>query len=471
MLVTESLVLAAAAGAISAYLTLHVPKPLFHLVASRAADFPMPPDWRTFSYIAVVVLVTGVLAGLAPALESLRVDLTSSLKGGRNVLFGSPGGTGMRGFLVSAQVALSMVLLVEAGLFVRSEDRALRANPGYAPQRVVLAWLRFPDKSTVPTTKARLRAIEQRMMAVPGVRSVAFSDRPPLMRPETIELSPPARKDASQPVDIYTASPGFFETLGIALLNGREFTESDGPSVIVSQSLAKAFWRNRNPIGQILELPSGSAQVVGVAKDIEPMRIGGSDNPPLYQLRKVDAFNNIMSVRFDRGVGAGVRSVREALRQVEPDLVAWPMLLQAWIDRVKADLWNLVALMAVLGGVGTILATTGIYGAVSFTVNQKMRDLGIRMALGASRWDIVREVFLFGGRPVTRGLVVGLWMSMATASGLHENFTDSIIRLDSSEPLLYGSAMLFLAIGAAAAMCGPARRGATADPLETLRCD
>jgi ABC-type antimicrobial peptide transport system permease subunit len=147
------------------------------------------------------------------------------------------------------------------------------------------------------------------------------------------------------------------------------------------------------------------------------------------------------------------------------------MLLQAWIDRIQADLWNLVALMAVLGAVGTTLATTGIYGAVSFSVNQKMRDLGIRVALGATRWDIIREVFVTGGRPVVRGLVVGLWMSMATASSLHENFSDSIIRIDSSEPLLYGSAIVFLGIGAVAAMWGPARRGATADPLETLRCE
>src|SRR5262249_25892081 len=149
----------------------------------------------------------------------------------------------------------------------------------------------------------------------------------------------------------------------------------------------------------------------------------------------------------------------------------FPMLLQDWIDRVKADLWNLVALMAVLGAVGTALATTGIYGAVSFSVNQKMRDLGIRVALGATRWDIIREVFVSGGRPVARGLVVGLWMSMATASSLHENFSGSIIRIDSTEPLLYGSAIVFLAIGAAAAMWGPARRGAAADPLETLRCE
>src|SRR5207245_9309088 len=149
MLVTESMLLAAVAGAVSAYLAWRVPEPRFRLVATGAPEFPMPPDWRTFSYIAAVVLLTGILAGLAPALESLKVDLTTSLKGSGSPLLGPTGGRRLRGLLVSAQVALSMVLLVEAGLFARSEDRALRADPGYAPQRVVVAFLHFPHKSTL----------------------------------------------------------------------------------------------------------------------------------------------------------------------------------------------------------------------------------------------------------------------------------------------------------------------------------
>src|SRR5262249_46284726 len=150
------------------------------------------------------------------------------------------------------------------GLFIRSEDRALRADAGYDPRRVVVTFMNFPYNSTVQSTRARTEAIVQRVRALPGVKAVAFSDSPPLFRPDTVDFRPPARRDASQPVDIYTASPHFFETLGIPILRGREFQETDGSAAIASQTLASAFWRRQNPIGQTLSLPSGQVTVVGV---------------------------------------------------------------------------------------------------------------------------------------------------------------------------------------------------------------
>ena len=473
MLVTESLLLAVCAGCASMYLAWRVPKPLYSFLASKMPDFPMPPDWRTFAYIAAVVLITGIFAGVAPALESLKVELIASLKGasGMGALLGTGSGTRLRGLLVSAQVALSMVLLVEAGLFARSEQRALRADPGYAPSKVVVAYVRFPDSSKPETAPARLEAIAQRMRRLPGVRGVAFSDGLPLLRPETVELRPPSRRDASQPVDIFSASPAFFATLGLPIVRGREFKESDGPAVIVSQSLARAFWPRQDAIGRMVPLPGGAAQVVGVAGDIAPMRLGGSDNPPLYRLRQVNTHRNMMSVRFDSDVTAGAAAIRSAMREVEPRLFVYPMPLQNWIDRITENLWNVASLIVVLGVVATVLATTGIYGAVSFAVNQRTRDLGIRVALGATRLDLIREIFVSCGRPVLHGLIVGLWLAVPTAVGLRESVRGSPIRIDSGEPFLYCAAALLLAAAAALAMLGPARRGARADPLEALRCE
>jgi predicted permease len=475
MLITESLLLAVCAGCVSFYLAWHVPVPFYTFLASRPPDFPMPPDWRTFAYIGAVVVITGILAGLAPALESLKVDLASTLKGAPSGAGAMPGtgsfGTRLRGFLVSAQVALSMVLLVEAGLFARTEQRALSANPGYAPGKVVVTYLRFPDNSKPETAPARLQAIVQRIKRLPGVRAVAFSDRVPLIRPETLELNPPSRRDASQPVDVYTASAGFFETLGLPIVRGREFNESDASAVIVSQSLAKALWPRQDPVGRMLQLPAGDALVVGVARDIEPMRLGGSDNPPLYRLRHVDARRNVMSVRFEADVTAGALAVRAALHESEPSLLVYPLPLQKWIDQITANLWNVASLIVVLGVVATVLATTGIYGAVSFAVNQKRRDLGIRVALGATRFDIIREVFVSGGKPVLHGLIAGLWIAVPTAAGLRESVRGSPIRLDNGEPFLYCGAAILLAAAAMLAMLGPARRGAGCDPLESLRCE
>ncbi|HTX37058.1 MAG TPA: ADOP family duplicated permease [Bryobacteraceae bacterium] len=468
MLVTESLVLAAVASVLSVFVARHVPVPLFEYLASRSPDFPIEADWRTFAYIAAVMLATGILAGLAPALESLRVELTATLKG-QTGIFG--GGAGLRNLLVSTQVALSMVLLVEAALFARSEQRAMYADPGYNPRQVVVAWVSFPPSTPPEAARGRLDAITRRVRALPGVQSVAFSDDLPLLRPSTVELSPPFRGDTSQPVDIYTASPGFFATLGIPLVRGREFHEDDGAAVVVSESLAKAFWRSGNPVGRMLALPEGPAQIVGVARDISSTRLGGSDNPPLYRLRQNDRRFNAMSVRFERNAAAGTTAIGNALRNSDPDLVVLPILLQDWIDRITQNLWNVASLIVVLGFVATVLASAGIYGAVSFAVSQRTRDLGIRVALGATRGHIIREVFVSSGKPVIHGLIVGMWLAVPTAAGLRESIRGSPIRIDSSEPLLYCAAALLLAAAATVAMLGPARRGASADPLEALRSD
>ncbi len=464
MLLTESLLLTAVAGAASIYLAWHAPAALFKLVAGRAADFPMPPDWHTFAYVAVAVMLTGILAGIAPALESLKVNLAGGMAQGRWSRM-----TGAGGWLVSAQVAMSMVLLVGAALFARAEHRTLRSDPGFQPQNVVVVPLYFPDKTTVQAAAVRVVAIAERVMGVPGVRSVAFSEGIPLFHRTTMELPPPGRADANQPVDVFTASPGFFETLGIPLLAGTEFRVGQYSSVIVSEQLAKAFWPKQDPVGKVLELPGGRMTVSGVAKDVDPLRFGGSENPALY--RPWRPVRNVMSVRFGSGAESGAAAVRAAVREAEPNMLIMARVAQSWIDEMTEDLWNVVALIALLGALAMLLATAGIYGTVSFSVNQRAREMGLRVALGARRLNIAREVLVRGGKPVARGLIAGLWLSVAVAAGLRQSFVSSPVRLDTANPLLYLGAALVLAMAAAAAMIGPARRGARSDPLVALRTE
>ena len=468
MLVTESLILAALAGAASLWLVRHVPVPLFHYVAPRAPDYPMQPDWRIFLYLAAVVFASGILSGLAPALESVKIDLASSLKGYSSLLFG---GGRLRAALVSAQVAMSMVLLVAAALFGKSEQRNLHADPGYLPQKVVVAQLRFPESTALDQARARLDAIAQRVRALPGVHSVAFSDEIPMIGRATVEMRPPGRADAVQPVDVYTGSPAFFDTLGVPIARGREFRPGDFPAIVVSRLLARTFWPREDPIGKSLTVNGRGATIVGVAQDVDPVRFGGSENPPLYAMRLARTGGNVLAVRFDGDANRGAQAVRAAIRQVDPDMFVMARVLESWIEQVTEVLWNVVSLIVVLGMVATVLAAAGIYGAVSFAVNQQMRDLGIRLALGASRVDIVRAVFALGGRPVLRGLFFGLWLSVGLAASLRQNMSGTPLRLDSSDPLLYAGAALLLAIAALLAMMGPARRGSRCDPLEALRCD
>jgi predicted permease len=471
MLVTESLLLATLAGAVSVFLLYRVPQPLFRYISPRAPELPMPPDWRVFAYVAVVVVLTGIASGLAPALESVRVDLAGTMKGAGGAPGNAAGGSRLRGWLVTAQVAMSMLLLVQAALFGQSEDRNLNADPGYLPRNIVVSPLNFPDTMSPAAAAARARRIADRLRTLPGVRAVSLSDEVPMIGYFTVQVRPPGRADAVQPVDVYSASDNFLTTMGVRIERGRDFAPGDRFAVILSSSLAHAFFRRANPVGRQFNLPEGTLTIVGVASDIAPLRVGGSDNPPVWRTGITHPTHTFLSVRFATPAMANPASVRAAIREIEPNMVVISRNLQGWIDLVTEELWNMVTLIVILGIVATVLATAGIYGAVSFAVNQRMRDLGIRVALGASRVAIVREVLAMGGKPVVRGLLIGSWMSVAMAAMLRENLRGSPLRIDSTDPLVYGAALVLLAAAAAIAMIGPARRGANSDPLTALRCD
>jgi predicted permease len=471
MLVTESVLLALLAGAASVFLLYRIPHPLFRYLAPLVPDIPMSPDWGVFGYVAIVVLLTGISSGIAPAFESIKVDLASSMKGNGGMLGGVGAGSRVRGWLVTAQVAMSMLLVVMAALFGKSEERNLNADPGYKPASVVVAPIRFPEFTAPAVAHARIDRIYQRLRAIPGVRSVTVSDDVPMIEKFTIQVRPAARPDAVQPVDVYSAGPEFMSTLGVSLVRGRDFNSSDMFSVIISESVARALFRRRNPVGESIAFPLGAVTVVGVARDIAPLRVGGSDNPAVWRTGITHPIRTFITVRFASPSLATPTTVRAAIREVDPNMVVVARNLQKWIDLITDQMWNVVTLIVILGLVATVLATTGIYGAVSFAVNQRMRDLGIRLALGASRPAIVREVLRMGGQPVLRGLLIGSWLSVAFAASLRENLQGSVLRIDSTDPLIYGTAMALLAGAALIAMIGPAHRGAHTDPLDALRCE
>jgi putative ABC transport system permease protein len=454
-------VLAMVAGALSWIIVNTLPGPLARHIILRSPDFSLAPDWRVLAWISVLVLGTGVLAGIAPATEALKLDLLNSLKGFGGLLGGAAGAKRALGYLVSAQVALSMVLIVGAGLLGQAENRNLHADPGYDSRHIVVGLFWGP----VP-----LHAIANRILSIPGIRSVALSPSIPLLNPDTLEISPPDRPDALQPVAVLTAAPQFFETMGIPLLAGREFVPAESNAAIVSETLARLFWNGRSPLGRQLKLLDGTAlTIVGIAKDIDPLRFGGTDNPPLYRSLAASAAENVIAIHFDPQQKPPMLSIRAAIRKIEPDLPVRLRLMQNWIDEVSTEIWNFVSLILLLGILATILSAGGIYGAVSFAVNQSRREFGIRAALGARRLDIVRFIYSSGGRPVLHGLLVGLWLSVATAAALSKTLDTGPLRIDSRDPLLYIAAVLLLAAAAMVAMVLPARRGANSDPIEALR--
>ncbi len=447
MLLTECLLLAAAAGVASLCLAWWAPGALFEFIAKRPADFPLTPDWRILTYLAVAAVVAACLSGLAPALESLKSGLTESLRARKRFL-----GSG----LVSVQVALSLVLLTSAGLFARAQFKVFGADPGYETRKVLVVPLRSAS------------GVASKLESLPGVRSVAYAGSLPLIGHQTHDITLSGGQ-ARHAVDLNSASPGYFNTLGISILRGREFRESDAgsPAVIVSESFARKFWGAADPVGTRLELAQGSLEVIGVAKDVNRLSFGGSENPVAYWMGQPNRGRTYLLVRFEGNARAAANAVKRAL----PDLAEVPKPLQSYIDDAASILWNVLALILILGAAAAALAISGIYGAVSFHVNRRTRDLGIRVALGAQKWDITRDVFVSGGKPVVYGLLAGLWLSLAAAAALDRTLRDAPFRPDTEDPFVYAGAVLLLASAAIAAMWRPARRAAAADPVAALRAD
>jgi predicted permease len=474
MLITESLLLAGLAGGASVWLAYRLPPVLYQFLAQQPPEFPLSPDWWIFSYTAGAVLAAGAMAGLAPALESLKVDLSAAMKGCGTVLR-TAGGAGLHGLLVTSQVALSLVLLVAAGFAGQTYWRA--AGPGYPTRDILVVPIRFPARNTYAESLALSRRIFERVRTLPGVQSVTYDDEVPLLLPNIVKMRMEGRPDQeSRPVDVQDASPAYFRTMGIPLVSGREFRQSDfsnNPNyvaAIVSESFVKAFGLHHDPTGEhFVASPGIAVEVIGVAKDVDSGQ--GPDTPVAYKLEPIGPSQNYVLIRFAGRAQSAVDTVRSQIGALDPDLKVAPRTLQSFIDEEAEDLWRSVELVLTLGLTAFVLAATGIYGAVAFTVTQRTRDLGIRVALGAQRWDILREVFLAGGKPVVRGLLVGFWLALVGAAAIREAFRYTPIRLDTGSPIVYVGAAILLMVAAFAAMLGPARRATETDPLGALRSE
>ncbi len=474
MLLTESVLIAGMAGVGSVWLAYRLPPILYQFIAQQPPDFPLAPDWWIFAYAAGAVVVTGIVAGLAPALESLKVDLSASMKGSGGVLRPA-GGASLHGVLVTAQVALSLVLLVAAGFAGQAWWRV--AGPNYPTHNIVVAPLRFPPRNTYGQSKALFARVAEQLRSLPGVESVTYDGQVPLVLPNIVKVRLAGQSDeSSRAVDVQDASPGYFRTMGIPLVSGREFRESDvsrNPNyvpAIVSESFVKAFGFHEDPTGRhFVAEPETTVEVIGVAKDVDHGQ--GPETPVAYALGAMAGDRTYALVRFAGPAERSVDEVQARISAVVPNLQAAPRTLQSFIDEEAADILRSVELVLVLGVTALLLAVTGIYGAVAFTVTQRTRDLGIRVALGAQSLDIVREVFLAGGKPVGRGLLVGIWLALVGAAAIRQAFRYTPIRLDTGSPVVYASAGLVLGLAALLAMLGPARRASGTDPLEALRTE
>ena len=451
----------------------------------------MNPDLRVFIYALVLSLVTGVVSGLAPAVRASRGDLSAALKAEDAAIGPRLARSRLRSILVAGQVAVSLVLLATAGLLLRGLLKAQTANPGYETRNVFVLGLNFGSDV------ARSNALRQRVIAqlesLNEVMSVAEAARPPMTGTFTprvmVEDSQADPRSVPPGVLANLVSPSYFQTLGIPITRGRDFTtqESDqGDSVvIVSEATARDFWPGDDPIGRRLKLDmdfSGKfateLQVIGVAKDVRNTHLSRVDPAYLYlplHFRKL-LFGGLL-VRTQGDPRSAVAAVRSGLEMVDKGLLAglWMTSLEQGPLRAERFITQATSIFAAfLAVLALTLAGVGIYGVMAYMVSQRTREIGVRMALGATKGDVLRLMVGQGMIPVWIGGLVGLAGACAVSAVLSmvlkfPGSPDLLFGVSTADPAAYGAASAFLAGIAGVASYIPARRATRVDPMVALR--
>jgi predicted permease len=451
--------------------------------ATVPIDTALPLDWRVLLYTGTLSLVTALLSGLIPALQASRTEVVGALKAGGQA---ASDRLRMRSAFVVAQVAFSLVLIVGAGLFARALQRVASVDLGYDPNAVEVAALDLSlGGYTAATGPLFARELVERIQQLPSVQSASIAVGLPGMGAVEVRGGPSAPK---APVPIGDAvfegmpsgvAPGYFSTLRIPLVAGRDFSNADSegstPVAIVTRAAARQLWPGQDPVGQYVVLrgfhlipppPTERLLVVGVSGDVGSVSPGRAPSPVVYRpLQQYYSPRVTLLARTTHGqrIGNEIRAVVEKMNPYLPIVEsraltdqASPMLTQL---RVSA------AVSGVVGLVGVLLASIGIYGVTAFTVTRRTREIGVRMAMGAQRADVMRMVLGHGMWLVAIGAAIGLLLA-AAGSRVVVRLLFGVPPLD---PLIFGAAVaLFAAIGLGASYF-PARRATRIDAMEALR--
>ena len=487
-LVTESVLLALAGGVGGGVAALWTADLVMAGAAMGAGieqlRFEASLDWRVFGFTATIAIAAGLLAGLAPALRATRMDLARAIgSGGRGSGGGAPGRRLTNG-LVVVQVAVSMVLLVCAGLFVQSSRNAGAIDFGFrTDDLLVLSVDPLAQGYDREQARALYREIVDDVAALPGVRSASWARRAPVSPGRssgsvfTLDGGTAAEPDAAI-VAVNSVDPGFFDAVGIPVLRGRGFREEDGESdrrvAVVSEGAARQFWPGQDAIGRrIVNADTGGApfEVIGVARDAH-MSQSPFDRPPfvLYPFGPRLMGPATLHVHTDGPVSAAISMVSETVRRHDPTLAILDAGAMDGVVRSMAMLVSVRVGAAVIGSfglLGLLLAAVGLYGVVSHAVVQRKQEFGIRTALGATSAAIVGLALGRGVALTTLGLALGA----AAAAGAARLTAGFLVDVSPTDPAVFALTASLLAGVALLACLVPSRRAAKADPLATLRAD
>lgn len=445
-------------------------------------------DLTVLAYALVLSLVTGILSGLAPALQSTPARHSESLKeGGRNSA-GNEGGLRLRKLLTVSEVALSMVLLVGAGLLIRSFIGLLQVNPGFESKNILTTRVYLPKYSYPDATKqiAFYTQAMERIKGLPGVIAAGATDElPPTMGSHTSSFSIDGHaniddSDQSLAVEHRLVSADYFRVMGIPLISGRAFSDTDGsaiPVALINQSFARRFFANENAIGQHLRFDTASPwiTIVGIVGDVRGFGLDKDAKSEIYLDYQQQSFfpsNTLprmhLVMRTTGDPNAVAAATLESIREIDkalpsPQARTMETVLAASIAERRSNM----LLLGVFAVVALILTGVGIYGVISYSVTQRTQEIGIRMALGAQSRDVLQLVIRQGMTLALIGVCIGL----AGAIALTRVLATMLFGVGAKDPLTFVAVAVLLSIVAFVACYIPARRATKVDPLIALRCE
>lgn len=477
MLTMESLILASFAGLVGSYLTYWIPQIFKKILPADAPHFPARMGAAEFIYLVVIVAFAGCLVGWMPATESLKVDYVSALKGE---------GTGITtsrrksNILIALQMATSLVLIVGAGSFLRAQHEVISADPGFETKQVVMVPLNI---KVPPYSRGAAWSFYYNLMlrvsGLPGVKSVSYASAIPFLNSavESVFLRGES-ETSSREVSVDYVSLDFFETLRIPITRGRGFQKTDIvgdsslPVAVISKSLAKTLWNDDNAVGRtILQKDNVQLQVIGVANNTKSEQYGSFDPPRLYRLQDKDSFGGPLLVRFDGDAHTLERAIVKMVAELDPQQISIPHTLKSEIDDLASRIWLITGLVMFFAGITIFLAMMGLYAIVAFSMRQRRREMGIRMALGATKLEILRLTMLSGLRPLLIGVAIAAAILIPGMLALRKVLVASPVYLSAFDPIVCGLSLLVLLAVAVAAMMGPAVQTASLDVIKTLRHD
>jgi predicted permease len=479
-LLTESVLLAVLGGALGLFLAYWATELLwaFRPPFFNQNDLSLRLDGRVLAYTTLISLLTGIIFGLAPALQSSRTDLVTELK----EKSGPPKQThrrfNLRNLLVVAQVALSLVALIGAGLFLRSLSNAQRLNPGFETEKMMVMSFDLGAQGYNETRGREFdRQVQARVEGIPGVRSAAVASNPPLnpglLRSVFIEGQEPAAGGHGILTLVTTVGTKYFETMGIPVLKGRDFGATDQENsvkvVVVNEAFARRFWPNEDAVGKRFSFFGDDFQteVAGVVRNSDLVNLGEDPRPIAYlPLSQNYAAGITLHVRTDVDPRTVLPTVRREVQALDPNL---PLIAVSPISEVLDQvLWAPrmgAALLVVFGLLALVLAAVGIYGVLAYSVSQRTHEIGLRMALGAQRGDVLKMIVRQGMTLTLIGVVIGL-----VAAFLVTRFMESLLYgVAATDPVTFMGVSLVLAAVALLATFIPARRATRVDPMIALR--